>query len=172
MKFTLLFALMLVSPSVHAFSGVALPTNIPIHPDMTITPGDICTKGEATELRYAEKIPYCRRAVTSETKDASFDHYDAKYQLRSKGYNRSMFKMDHLISLCMGGSNDISNLWPQHMTVALLTDRIEELLCIQMAKGQIKQSLAIDTMIKVKLNLNLATLTLNRLIAETKGPLN
>jgi len=137
-------------------NSYAIPKDIPTSPDLTITPGDVCTRNEADEYRYPERIPYCRRDVDVETKEAVYDRYDRKYGLTAKGYTRHNFKIDHLISLCMGGSNDASNLWPQHITVSEITDKIEELLCIHMRDGRMKQSEAIETMRKVKMNLKLA----------------
>lgn len=145
-----------------------LPQNIPVNPDRLMTPGELCTKGEATELRYPEKIYYCARKVSTEMKEAAYDVYDRKYGLRSKGFPRTQFKMDHLISLCMGGSNDITNLWPQHLKVSEMTDKIENLLCIMMQKGRMKQKDAVETILRVKMNLDLAPEVQARLILETQ----
>jgi hypothetical protein len=64
--------------------------------------------------------------------------------------NRTDFKMDHYIPLCMGGSNDNENLWPQHKTIYQHTDPIEPVLCELMAAGQILQLKAIAIIRSVK----------------------
>ena len=159
--------LVLGSFSSPAQAGLDLPKNIPVNPDLTLTTGDICEKNEAEEFRYKERIPYCRRDVDVETKEAAFDRYDRKYGLSSKGYTRRGFKIDHFISLCMGGSNDISNLWPQHLKVSELTDKIEDLLCVELKAGMIKQSQAIDMIRNVKMHLETAPALTAKLIEET-----
>jgi hypothetical protein len=146
----------------------AIPKNIPTSPDLSLTPGDVCERNEANEFRYPERIPYCRRDVDVETKEDVFDRYDRKYGLSRNGYTRHSFKIDHFVSLCMGGSNDASNLWPQHITVSEITDKIEELLCIEMKNGKMKQAEAIETMRKVKMDLKLAPAIQKKLEEETR----
>lgn len=73
-------------------------------PDPTLTPGAtravtlhaICTPGSAGKAR----------AVSSSTKRAVF----ARYHVTPKP---GAYEVDHLISLELGGNNDITNLWPQ-----------------------------------------------------------
>lgn len=100
--------------------------SLPLRPDPSLTPGvtthvtlaDICTPG------YAGK----HRAVSEKTKKAVF----ADYGIKPSG----LFEIDHLISLELGGSNDIRNLWPQsyhtksnaHMKDAL-ENRLHWLVC-------------------------------------------
>jgi hypothetical protein len=150
-----------------AHAGLDLPQNIPVNPDLTLTTGDVCEKNEAEEFRYKERIPYCRRDVDVTTKEEAFDRYDRKYGLSKKGYTRRGFKIDHFVSLCMGGSNDISNLWPQHLKVSELTDKIEDLLCVELKAGLIKQTQAIDMIRNVKMHLETAPALTAKLIQET-----
>jgi hypothetical protein len=56
---------------------------------------------------------------------------------------RRDFKIDHFIPLCMGGSNELDNLWPQHPSIYVMTDPIEEQLCIRLREGRMKQSDAV-----------------------------
>lgn len=73
-------------------------------PDPTLTPGairavtvhEVCTPGAAGKAR----------AVSSTTKRAVY----ARYHVTPKP---GAFEIDHLISLELGGSNDVANLWPQ-----------------------------------------------------------
>lgn len=123
-------------------------TRYPQHPDAQLTPGEVCHK--PTQWRYPERIAYCSRDVdTSEKKDI-IKMYD-----RERGYeigqmNRAAFKIDHYIPLCMGGSNERDNLWPQHQSVYVLTDPMEPVLCDKMAKGKLKQAEAIELIKKGK----------------------
>ena len=69
---------------------------------------------------------------------------------------RAQFKIDHLIPLCAGGSNEEVNLWPQHKSVYELTDPIEPVLCDLMKRGAMKQEEAIRIIREVKNNLETA----------------
>jgi hypothetical protein len=50
----------------------------------------------------------------------------------------------------MGGSNDLENLWPQHLSIAVHTDPIEADLCERMSLGLLKQKDAIEAMKRAK----------------------
>lgn len=67
--------------------------------------------------------------------------------------NRSDFKIDHYIPLCMGGSNDSSNLWPQHASIYIHTDQLEFECCQKMKEGKLTQKEAIDIIVHAKANL-------------------
>ena len=53
------------------------------------------------------------------------------------------YEIDHLIPLCLGGSDDLSNLWPQPRLSMEMTwnaeakDRLERLMCNMVCDGQI-----------------------------------
>lgn len=123
----------------------------PDHPDQDMTPGETCHT--PSEYRYPEKIAYCRRNVKKALKDDIIRTYDREFDFQIGRMNRMDFKIDHYISLCMGGSNSRENLWPQHKSVYVHTDPIEEKLCRLMQKGRISQDEAIDTIRFVKNNL-------------------
>src|SRR5262249_17174004 len=48
----------------------------------------------------------------------------------------SAVEYDHLISLELGGSNDITNLWPQPIAEARVKDRLENYLHKAVVSGQ------------------------------------
>jgi len=79
-------------------------------------PDPICTPGSviSTSTELVCKLGYARNArdVSEETKKAVFDRYGISYE------NRQDYEIDHLISLELGGSNDISNLWPASYKIA------------------------------------------------------
>lgn len=104
----------------------------PIKPDPFITPGDvnaaatvemICTTGYSATVRN----------VTQSTKDKVFDLYDLN---RVPG----LYEVDHLVSLQLGGTNNIANLWPQHYFIqpwnAKVKDALENHLRRQVCDGK------------------------------------
>jgi hypothetical protein len=74
--------------------------------DTDCTPGDIfpsATKDQICEPGYSRKV----RAVTTSTKNKVYASYGITSRLAGE------YEVDHLVSLELGGSNDISNLWPE-----------------------------------------------------------
>jgi len=122
--------------------------DFPRSPDGQMTPGTLCTR--PTSKRYAEQIPYCSRSVDGSVKQEVMRQYDRQLGFKTTQLPRAQFKIDHLIPLCMGGSNDAPNLWPQHQTIFLLTDRAEQLLCEKMAAGRIEQAEAVHLILDMK----------------------
>ena len=104
-------------------------------PNKVITPGDpliglnpaetICIPG------YTKKA----RAVSESTKRKVFELYNTTPQ-------QDRYEVDHLISLELGGSNDIRNLWPQSYTTqpwnAYKKDKLENKLKRMVCSGQIQ----------------------------------
>ena len=105
----------------------------PILPDPNLTPGstfdvtaqDVCTPG------YARKV----RDVPAEMKREVY----REYGITSHGPGD--YEIDHLISLELGGSNSIKNLWPEsHRTSpwnAQVKDRLEDKLHELVCSGQL-----------------------------------
>ncbi len=113
----------------------------PKTPDSTLTPGSLCQR--PTQKRYPEGIPYCSRSVDSDLKKEVMREYDRRLGYRVTEMDRGEFKIDHFIPLCMGGSNDADNLWPQHETVYAITDVLEGTACEKMAEGKLRQADAV-----------------------------
>ena len=104
-------------------------------PNKEFTPGDpliglnpaetICVSG------YTKKA----RAVSESTKRKVFELYNTTPQ-------QDRYEVDHLISLELGGSNDIRNLWPQSYTTqpwnAYKKDKLENKLKRMVCSGQIQ----------------------------------
>ena len=59
------------------------------------------------------KVGYTKtvRSVSDSTKKKVFAEYGIPYSQHSN------YEVDHLISLELGGGNDISNLWPENSTI-------------------------------------------------------
>lgn len=101
----------------------------PVIPDPKLTPGvimtnvtveQICTKG------YANIFNGGVRHVPESEKRQVFVAYFGKVPA-----NPAAYEIDHLISLELGGANDIKNLWPQSYTGpwnARVKDRLENWL--------------------------------------------
>ena len=120
----------------------------PVSPDHGLTPGSRCEDPDTH--RYPERIPYCKRDVESSRKAEIFVTYARELGFETTQMNRQQFKIDHYSPLCMGGSNENSNLWPQHSTVYQLTDPAEGFLCERMAEGRLLQAKAIEIIRAIK----------------------
>lgn len=150
MRSLCLLILTIVSSVTLARSEIKTDGMFPETPNEKFTPGDVCDIAKV--FRYPEKIAYCERNVSKERKAAIFKTYDLELGFHTLEMNRSDFKIDHYIPLCMGGSNDDENLWPQHKSIYQQTDPIEPVLCELMSSGQLLQAKAIDIIRQVKRN--------------------
>jgi hypothetical protein len=75
-------------------------------PDSACTPGAVLstgTKGAICKSGYASSV----RNVPDSEKNAVYAEYGIK------SHTAGQYEVDHLVSLELGGSNDISNLWPE-----------------------------------------------------------
>jgi hypothetical protein len=75
-------------------------------PDHACTPGDIFTNATNDQIcvpGYSSSV----RDVPQSVKEAVY----AEYGITSR--NPGEYEVDHLVNLSIGGSNDISNLWPE-----------------------------------------------------------
>ena len=143
MKFVVSTLVLVLSLSVSlASQAFQANTDFPEGPNPSLTPGSLCSR--PTERRYPERIAYCERNVESQLKREIFREYDSKLGYNTRSMDRQSFKIDHYIPLCMGGSNDRTNLWPQHVSVYTLTDPMEGLACEKMAEGKLDQEHAIE----------------------------
>lgn len=123
-------------------------SRFPTIPEDDTTTGALCKNPDA--YRYPEHIKYCNRSVSSSLKRTIIHTYDVRFQYHIGEMNRQEFKIDHLIPLCMGGANEMQNLWPQHRSVYILTDFLEERLCTGMAQGHLTQVEAISMIQEAK----------------------
>ena len=86
---------------------------------LDVTKDDICTPG------YSKKV----RDVPTAVKRQVYAEYNIQYVPR-------MYEVDHLISLELGGSNSVRNLWPEPYDIAwnahvkdALENRLHSLVC-------------------------------------------
>jgi hypothetical protein len=153
----LMFALLTgcgTPPAQDSSSLQDMTARFPVGPHQDRTPGTLCQRPD--ERRYDERIAYCERDVESSRKWAIIREYDRAYGYQIERMNRSEFKIDHLIPLCMGGSNENTNLWPQHRTVYERTDQLEAHLCELMAASQMRQADAVNLILEAKHDLRRA----------------
>jgi hypothetical protein len=116
-----------------SIGSMAFAAELPIKPDAKLTPGDTfitATKDMVCVPGYTATV----RDVPDSLKKKVF----AAYKIDPKS---DKFEVDHLISLELGGSNDIKNLWPQSYTTlpwnAHVKDKLENRLHAMVCKGQI-----------------------------------
>jgi hypothetical protein len=108
-------------------------------PDPSITPGKLCTAQDPNfdKYVYPAQIAHCTRKVTMAEKDA----VAAAYGVARKDYSK--YEFDHLISLELGGDDDITNLWPQPIAEAKEKDVLEDELGAKLRAGTITQADAV-----------------------------
>lgn len=111
-----------LAPSAHAQ---------PLWPDPHLTPGMTITQDASVVCRpgYAKSV----RNVTESEKRRVY----AEYRIVPR--HRGEFEIDHLVSLELGGSNDIKNLWPQSYETpvwnAHVKDKLEDKLHAMVCHG-------------------------------------
>jgi hypothetical protein len=139
MKYVTLLALLIFQTAALAF---------PLAPNPNETTGDLCTRKnpDFKEYRYGEHIPYCNRNVSGGTKSAIYREYGIPAKCKSR------YTIDHFIPLSLGGSNEPSNLWPEHKNVKATRPDLEMELYVALRNGEITQQEAIDQIIQQKMN--------------------
>ena len=75
-------------------------------PDSACTPGDLLATGTKSAICQSGYAGSVRNVPTSE-KDQVYAEYGITH------HSPGQYEVDHLVSLELGGSNDISNLWPE-----------------------------------------------------------
>lgn len=114
-------------------------------PDPKMTPGSFCDPNapEFREYRFGTNIPVCNRDVPRSRKSAIYDAY------KIPPSERSEYTIDHFYPLSLGGSNEVSNLWPQHKDVG--TPEVEYKLYEMARDGIISQEDAIWILKHIKI---------------------
>lgn len=116
-----------------------------VDPDWGITPGRLCTTEDPdfAEYRYAERVPYCKRNVSVAKKKRVAQQYGVPWE------NASRYEFDHLIPVCVGGSSQEDNLWPQPRGDAEADgkDKVEAQVCAKLRAGTMTQAQAVKTVL-------------------------
>lgn len=107
-----------------------------------LSPGVLCTPASAdfAGRYYPAKIALCTRNVTEARKRAVFARYGVPLS------ERAAYEVDHRIPICMGGANDLGNLFPQAWPDAKRKDVLEKQLCASLRAGRIAQGVAVKKM--------------------------
>lgn len=117
-------------------------------PDPDLTPGKVATQSEQEICAVGKASTYSQqhRQTTAETKREVFKRYGMAVPT---GRERVTWEIDHLVPLCLGGADDIRNLWPQpdehhHVTFNYHDkDKLEAELCRAVCRDHsIKASVA------------------------------
>ncbi|MBF0298098.1 MAG: hypothetical protein HQK51_05220 [Oligoflexia bacterium] len=109
-------------------------------PDRTLTPGSLCESSSADFIGhfYKAEIAKCKRNVSSQKKSEVAEKYDIP---RSEWNN---YEFDHYIPLNAGGSNDISNIWPQPLDEAKEKNVVELKVYNGLQGGTMNQEEAVN----------------------------
>ena len=107
-------------------------------PDPKLTPGE-CDEG--TTVEQLQEVGYSKhhRHVSEALRRAVFAEYRIPWERRND------YEVDHLVSLSIGGSNSIKNLWPKPLRLnvagkdigAVTKDALEDRLHWLVVSGQL-----------------------------------
>lgn len=106
-------------------------------PDPLLTPGALCTATSVGFDGVRAGAPHCRRRVTATIRRTVFARYGIPWK------QRGLYELDHFIPLCLGGSNEVANLFPQSWEAAKRKDVLEARLCRAFAAGRLSQDDAV-----------------------------
>lgn len=113
--------------------GPALASTYPYLPDPAKTPGVAASTDK--ELVCQKEYPSRSRNVSNSTKKKVYESYGVDKKLCTKGC-----KIDHLIPIAIGGSNEVGNLWPHEYGAewnVFAKTRLEIRLRKEVCNGQI-----------------------------------
>ena len=122
-----------VPPAATGTQGHAGPAGL--YPDPTLTPGDVFPGVTAREV--------CVSGYSKSVRAVSSDERASVYQRYGIANAPGMHEVDHFISLELGGSNMVTNLWPEPYVTpntpgqigAHEKDRVENYLHAQVCNG-------------------------------------
>lgn len=103
-------------------------TTTPGKPNTAVDTADICQKG------YTSKKGV--RNVPDSTKTHAYQLYEATKEGDAQ-HPPSCCEVDHLISLELGGSNELPNLWPEPYPDATEKDKVENALHALVCQGKL-----------------------------------
>lgn len=103
----------------------------PILPNPVMTPGDV--------LPGVTREKICLSGYTGSVRNVSQNTRTSVFVMYFLDPRKERFEVDHLISLELGGSNDIKNLWPQSYNTrpwnAHVKDKLENRLHREICDG-------------------------------------
>lgn len=105
-------------------------------PDSTCTPGSIDPAVSQGDIHST----ICRRGWTAKVRPPESQTQWAKYQVAYPAYHipgSARGELDHLVPLELGGSNDITNLWPEVGRLPNPKDSVEKVLNHAVCGGRV-----------------------------------
>lgn len=105
--------------------------------DLSITPGDALPDADTALIchRGYTATPGVR-LVPAKIKDSVYHFYHARKKSDAQ-HPPSCCEVDHLISLELGGSNAVANLWPEPYPDATAKDKVENALHALVCTGKL-----------------------------------
>ena len=110
-------------------------------PDRSCTPGSIDPKVTQRDIRST----ICRAGWTARVRPPESQTERAKYRVAYPAYHvrhGTKSELDHLVPLELGGSNDITNLWPEIGRIPNPKDAVENALNRAVCEGRVKLAAA------------------------------
>jgi hypothetical protein len=110
-------------------------------PDRSCTPGSI--DPAVTQKRIHSTI--CRAGYTAKVRPPESQTEHAKFDVAYPAYHiprTAVSELDHLVPLELGGSNDITNLWPEVGRLPNPKDKVENALKRAVCDGKVKLAAA------------------------------
>jgi hypothetical protein len=115
----------------HLIALLFITLYIPAFADQLLLPNQKLTPGAVNPIATTEVI--CVRGYTAgddpngePVRNVSAATKRKVFELYKIDPTSDKFEVDHLISLQLGGSNDITNLWPQSYTTKPLNARVKD----------------------------------------------
>lgn len=106
-------------------------------PDPSCTPGSIDPAVTQATIRST----ICRSGWTGKVRPPESQTEHAKFEVAYPAYHiasRVRSELDHLVPLELGGSNDITNLWPEAGSVPNPKDKVENALKHAVCDGKVR----------------------------------
>lgn len=132
----LIISLFIVFSSVPVMAAYGVRTKTSGCKANQILPDSKCTPGA---VMSTSTVVICKVGYTNTVRDVSLSVRKAVFKEYGLSYNNSgVYEVDHLISLELGGSNDISNLFPESYKIASgarVKDQFENYLHKQVCSG-------------------------------------
>jgi hypothetical protein len=110
-------------------------------PDPACTPGSV----DPAETQKNIKSTICVSGWTATVRPPESQTNYAKYHVAYPAYHikaSTVSELDHLVPLELGGSNDITNLWPEVGKIPNPKDKVENALKRAVCAGKIKLAAA------------------------------